>query len=101
VEWWGQLPGPAPPALTHPMTQDFGDEALGTGTEVGPNLSLLAGQVIRDSGDSGFPDSEGGHQGLKTSHRSGLAPCAADPRLVCLLDQASPCCRWGPGKPPQ
>lgn len=100
MEWWGQLPGPA---MTHPMTQDFGDEVLGPGTEVGPNLSLLAGQrrAVRDSGDSGFPNSEGCHQGLKTSHRSGLAPCAADPRPVRLLDQASLCCRWGPGKPPQ
>lgn len=83
------------------LSQVFGDEALGTGTAVGLNFSLLAdqGRAVISNGNSCFPNSEGAplhptssHQELKGPHSSGLVPRAADPRLVCLLGQASQCC---------
>lgn len=76
----------------------------------GLSLSLLAdeGRWATDTGNSCFPNSEEGqlylapgHWGLKASHSSGVAPSAAEPRLVCFLGQDSPCCQWGPGQPQQ
>lgn len=88
------------------LSQVFGDEALGTGTAVGLNFSLLAaqGRAVIGNGNSCFPNSEGaplhpasGHQELKGPHSSGLVPRAAEPRLVRLLGQASQCCHRSDG----
>lgn len=85
-------------------------QALGMGTELSSNLRLLAdqGRKDADSGNSCFPDSEAGqlypapgHWGLKAPHSSGLAPWAAEHKLVCTLSQNSHCCRWGSGERPQ